>query len=162
MWCLKKTKQTCASSAIMLQYTQSHMMNTITLIRKSVIYSLLAACLVLNSRQTFQTLTTKKRHDILPAQVKYAGISEFIKGQRRIGYLTEQSLDNIAAAFEFAQAQYALAPVILDFNNPNLEFVIISTASTQAALEMIRTARLEPVATNKLQVLLTKNPAKAR
>ncbi len=89
---------------------------------------------------------------------KFAGLKPFLKNSQRIGYLTDQSLDEKIAAAEFAQAQYVLAPIILDFNNPNLRFVLVNASSLSQSLELIKQHHLKPLKGNQFNILLTQNP----
>ncbi len=90
--------------------------------------------------------------------MKFSGLNPFLKNSARIGYLTDSSLDETTAAAEFAQAQYVLAPIILEFNNPDLRFVLVNGSSLEQSLELVRQNGLKPIKGNQFQILLTQNP----
>jgi len=90
--------------------------------------------------------------------IKFLGLNPFLKNAVRIGYLTDSSLDETTAAAEFAQAQYVLAPIILEFNNPDLRFVLVNGSSIEQSLKLIRQNGLKPLKGNQFQILLTQNP----
>lgn len=90
--------------------------------------------------------------------MKFSGLNPFLKNSIRIGYLTDSSLDETTAAAEFAQAQYILAPIILEFNNPDLRFVLVNGSSFEQSLELIRQNGLNPIKGNQFQIILTQNP----
>ena len=88
---------------------------------------------------------------------KFLGLSSVLKDVKRIGYYTDKSLDVNQNAMQFAQAQYILAPIILDLNNTNYPFVLFDCSQRTVALEKIREAGLIPVKENQFGIILARN-----
>ena len=59
-------------------------------------------------------------------------------GIKYVGYYTDKSLDVNQNAAEFAQAQYVLAPTILDLNNLNHEYILLDCSAEDIAFEKIK------------------------
>ncbi len=89
---------------------------------------------------------------------QFQGLEKLLGASPRVGYYTEQSLDDLKAAAVFAQAQYTLAPVILEFNNVDLPFTIFNCAESQACLSIMKERQMVPVKMNTLGVIVAFNP----
>jgi len=67
-------------------------------------------------------------------------------------------MDNKKDAMQFAQAQYKLAPIILDLNNIDHKYIIFDCSNLNTAKEKIKELRLTPIRQNQFGIILTRNP----
>lgn len=81
-----------------------------------------------------------------------------LKGQKIIGYYTDQNLRDKIPAARFAQIQLVLAPVVLapDGLDLDYEFVLIDCASPRKMLEKIREIKFVPIAIHRNGIVLAK------
>jgi len=120
------------------------------------------AALIVNLIKSHQEISTLyKKYGSGASQFlghKFSGLTPFLENSQRIGYLTDLSLDDRIAAAEFAQAQYVLAPIILEFGNPNLKFVLVNGSSLNRSLQLVKDQQLQALKKNTFNILLTHNP----
>jgi len=88
---------------------------------------------------------------------QFMGLEGVFKDVRRVGYYTDKDLSNTLAIAQFEQAQYMLAPTVLDLNNTQYHWVIFDCTSPQAALDAIKHLGLTPVKINH-GIILAFNP----
>ena len=86
---------------------------------------------------------------------KFAGIEKLFRHVKYLGYYTDKDLvhDNIAAA-QFAQAQYVLAPTILDPTSTQHTFVIFDCTNEAVAQSKIKELGFTPLKSNKFGIIL--------
>lgn len=87
----------------------------------------------------------------------FSGIDKLLTGVKAIGYYTDRDLDQNTNAAIFAQAQYMLAPVIVDLNNFDHEFILFDCASEETAMAKIKEIGAVALKKNKLGVILAKH-----
>ena len=78
------------------------------------------------------------------------------------GYYTDKNIDEPLTIAQFEQAQYVLAPTILDLNHTNYSLVIFDCSSPEAALNKIKALGFQPIKANNLGVVLAFNPQAAK
>jgi hypothetical protein len=123
-----------------------------------LILAVLIAIILLNTGQLgLQIIKHQQRKsNFLGDQFK--GLESIIKGQRIVGYYTDKNMDETLAIAQFEQAQYVLAPIVLDLNHTNYPFVIFDCTSPQVALNKITELKLRPVKASNTGIILTVNP----
>jgi hypothetical protein len=84
----------------------------------------------------------------------FTGIKDLIQGEKYVGYITDKDLKADKNIAEFSQAQFSLAPVILDLNNPNHRLLLINCESKQRAQAVLQYYKARPVRKNNLGVIL--------
>ncbi|MGE0267947.1 MAG: hypothetical protein AB7S78_05790 [Candidatus Omnitrophota bacterium] len=90
---------------------------------------------------------------------QFAGLDEFTKGIRYIGYVTDEDITRDDAAHKlFAHAQYMLAPSILDLNNYRHEYLLFVCSDEIYAWKKIKQLDAEPLRRNKYGMILVRNP----
>lgn len=90
---------------------------------------------------------------------QFAGLDEFTKGIRYIGYVTDEDItQNDAAHKLFAHAQFMLAPSILDLNNYRHEYILFVCSDEIKAWKKIKAMNAEPLRRNKYGMILVRNP----
>lgn len=95
-------------------------------------------------------------HNVVGYQ--FVGIGEFIpEGTRFASYITDGSLQHPERYKLFQKAQYVLAPVILDPDNPDHEYVLFVSSNPAAVFRIMKEKDLVPLQLNpKDGILLAK------
>ncbi len=86
--------------------------------------------------------------------IAYAGLNKFLNGVEAIGYYTDRDLDENSHAAAFAQAQYMLAPIMVDLDYAKYEFIIFDCSSEEKAMAKINELGAIPLKKNKFGVIL--------
>lgn len=106
------------------------------------------------------TLTIEQRKKYIPFYFqgfKFSGLEEILNGIEHVGYYTDQDISLNYHLAEFAQAQYILAPVILDLNNTQHEFILFNCSSEGKAFAKIKDIGAIPLKKNKFGILLAQH-----
>lgn len=90
--------------------------------------------------------------------IQFMGLENVFKGVRTVGYYTDKDLENPLAIAQFEQAQYMLAPTVLDLNHTGYHWVIFDCTNPRTALEMIKVLGFMPLKINKQGIILAFNP----
>ncbi len=109
-------------------------------------------------REFHRTFQKRRAHPYVFLGDQFPALRDVLAGTEKIGYCTDQSLDVRRHAMQFSQAQYALAPVILEFNNPDHPFVILDYADPAGAARTIAKEGLIPLRRSPLGPVLAQNP----
>jgi hypothetical protein len=88
---------------------------------------------------------------------QFMGLENVFKGVRTVGYYTDKDLSNPLAIAQYEQAQYMLAPTVLDLDHTQYRWVIVDCTSLQAAKEVIERLGLTPMKINH-SIILAFNP----
>ena len=88
---------------------------------------------------------------------KFLGLNTVLKSMKYVGYYTDKNLDENKPALQFAQAQYILAPIILDLNNTHHPFVLFDCSSEEVALQKIKENGLTPIKRNQFGIILARH-----
>lgn len=115
----------------------------------------LGCCLVLiivNAFQLFQKLSPQ--HPIYFSGLKFSGLGEILEQESIIGYVSDLDLKEAGPLAEYEQAQYMLAPVVLDVMNPAHKFIIINPSNNTAALDKLKEFNARPLLRNQFGVIL--------
>ena len=98
--------------------------------------------IILNTVQLSRELNgIRKIKRVIPFHfpgLQFAGLQDFLKDTKRIGYYTDKDLKDDEMGKMFAQAQLILAPVVLDLNNLERRYIIFDCADEQHALNKIQ------------------------
>lgn len=87
---------------------------------------------------------------------RFTGLEKTFKNVKYAGYYTDKDLDESPAAANFAQAQYILAPTILDLNAANHEFILFDCSRQEIARQKIEELKYIPLKRNKFGVILAR------
>ena len=87
---------------------------------------------------------------------KFGGLETLFKNVDAVGYYTDRSLDDPLPAAQFAQAQYIVAPTILDFNNFDHEFILFDCSSKTIAYQKMKEVHAIPLKENKHGIILAR------
>ena len=88
--------------------------------------------------------------------LKFAGLESVFRDIPYIGYYTDKDLNEKQNAAQFAQAQYILAPAILDLNNTNHEFILFDCTAEDKALKKIKEIHAVPIKKNDFGIILAR------
>ena len=69
-------------------------------------------------------------------------------------------MDLIANSAQFAQAQLVVAPLIMDLNNMEHEFILFDCTSDEKALAKIKEIGAVPVKRNRYGLILARRPGR--
>ena len=86
--------------------------------------------------------------------IKFSGLAEILGKETHIGYVTDLDIRDAGPLAEYEQAQYVLAPVILDLEHPARKFVIINSSSDEAALVLLEKLNGRPLLRNQFGIIL--------
>ena len=86
----------------------------------------------------------------------FLGLEKMLKDVKYVGYYTDRNLDEMPAAAKFAQAQYILAPTILDLNKTDHEFILFDCSQEEIARRKIEDIKAVPLKKNKFGIILAK------
>jgi hypothetical protein len=90
--------------------------------------------------------------------LKFAGLHDILKNETHIGYWTDLDLKDDRNLAEYEQAQFMLAPAILDINSTSTRFFIVNCSSDEAAAQRLMLIGAEPLKRNQFGVILARNP----
>ncbi len=85
---------------------------------------------------------------------QFAGLKQFFAGVPRAGYLTDKNPENPVVIAQFEQAQYILAPTILELNNASLPVVICDFADPNVSVPKLKKFQLTPVSASNTGLIL--------
>ena len=124
------------------------------------IFAILAVGVILANAlewpQDLEKIFRKKSPALLRfSGMKFLGINRFLPHASYVGYFTDRDLKkDTKASAQFAQAQYVLAPNIIEANNLSHEFILFDCTSEDVALEKIRDIGAIPLKKNKFGIIL--------
>jgi hypothetical protein len=119
----------------------------------SVIFLACCCALILfNVFHLFRTLCPSRTVGF--AGLKFSGLAEVLENETHIGYVSDLNIREAGPLAEYEQAQYVLAPVILDVERPAHKFVIINSSNDDAAIAILKKLNARPLMRNQFGVIL--------
>lgn len=88
----------------------------------------------------------------------FSGIQGALKNEQFVGYMTDRNIEDDKTSMRFTQAQFALAPSVLDLNNPNHRFLIMDFTDEKKAFAMAASLRIRPLKQGPQGILLAERP----
>lgn len=85
---------------------------------------------------------------------QFAGLGAFLGSESHVGYITDRKPTDDATIARYEQAQYMLAPVVLDLNNTGHKLLIFDCSSDEAALYKMKLAGAVPLKRNQFGIIL--------
>lgn len=114
--------------------------------------------LLLNSvdltKATLQTVEKRKKTPFYFSGFQFLKLQEVFHGVPYAGYYTDKDLSNKQNAAQFSQAQYILAPTVLELNNLNRELIIFDCTSEKKAVDKIKEIGAVPLKKNPNGLIL--------
>ena len=139
-------------------------MSTSSLNRKQLILTVTLAGyiffnLIILSQEIIRLLNYRKIMVHNKIGYQFDGLQQYLKGQDVVGYFSDINLKKDAAGKVFAQAQFMLAPVILDSDNLNHPFIIMVCREPKTAFIKMKQIGAEPLVMNaSTGIYLAKKP----
>jgi len=93
-------------------------------------------------------------YDIVGYQ--FGGLDQFLKDVEVMGYYTGNNLEDKADVKLFSHAQFVLAPIILDLNNLEHEYILFVCKDKSHALKKISEIKAMPLRGNQYGMILVK------
>jgi hypothetical protein len=125
----------------------------ITTIIGAIIYGLITMTLSLS-----EFYAKRRAHPYFFGGDLFTGIQGDQGSEKYIGYLTDRNINDDAVSMRFTQAQYTLAPVVLDFNNPDHRLLILDFQDVSKAVETARRLSLRPLKRSPQGIILAERP----
>ena len=128
---------------------------------KNIFFICLIAAAVFNLCQAYtqaihqlQDRTTIPLHSL---GFQFMGLENVFKDIRTVGYYPDKDLKQPLAIAQFEQAQYMLAPTVLDLNHTQYHWEIFDCTSPQEAMRAIQRLGFTPLKVNH-GIILAYNP----
>ena len=122
--------------------------------------ALLAIVILVNSFQLFKEITKmQKIRRIVPfyfSGSKFLGLEGILKNVKYIGYYTNKDFSVTQNVAQFSEAQYVLAPSILELNNTDHDFILFDCTTVEVALAKIKEMRAIPLKKNQYGIILAR------
>ncbi len=109
--------------------------------------------------KAMQTLKTYKK--LIPYQKigqKFAGLAPYLRNVDFVGYYTDADFSQDGPVKDFAQAQYILAPTILEHNNLSHEYILLVCQNEANAWKKMRELNAVPLRRNIFGMILARKP----
>lgn len=110
------------------------------------------------SRHTLDVMTHPQGMPLHALSEQFTGLQGAFKNVPRAGYYSDKNMDIPVAIAQFEQAQFVLAPTVLELNNTNLPLIIFDCTSAQVALDKIKELKLTPISASSTGIILAINP----
>ena len=121
---------------------------------------ILAVFIVVNSFHLFleikKTRLERQRVPYYFYGSKFNGLNQFLKEVHFLGFYTDKDMADKNHAAQYAQAQYALAPLILDLDYSKHDYILFDCTSEDVAMKKIKEMKLLPLKRNQLGIILAK------
>jgi len=89
---------------------------------------------------------------------QFKGLEPIFNHMPMAGYYTDKPIERPMVIAQFEQAQYVLAPTVLDLNHTDYPLVLFDCSSPEVALNKIKELGFQPVKANNLGIILAFNP----
>ena len=106
------------------------------------------------SKETKKIVRIKKHLGYQFLGTKFIGLEGLFKDVDIVGYYTDKDLDQTTDAMQFSQAQYVLAPTLLDLNNTEHEYILFDCRSDLTAFMKMKEIKTVPLMKNQFGIIL--------
>ena len=97
------------------------------------------------ARELSDMYVRRQTHPYVFAGDIFAPIRDAAGNAWAIGYLTDRDIKSDAVSMRFTQAQFSLAPVVLDLNNPAHHYLILDFSTPQQAYAAAVQSKAKPL-----------------
>ncbi len=105
-------------------------------------------------KETAALSKSRKENPFFFSGSKFEGLGEILKSTGHVGYYTDKDFSNNQHVSQFAQAQYVLAPIVLDLNSTQRRFVLFDCTSEEIAFAKIKEIGYLPLKKNQYGIIL--------
>ncbi len=88
--------------------------------------------------------------------LKFGGLEDIFQDVTAVGYFSDMNITEPAAAAQYAQAQYVLAPIILDLDYAQHEYILTNCRDPRKALAKMQELGTVPLRRNQFDIMLFK------
>lgn len=128
--------------------------------RQTLFLICLFAAIVINLAGLYQEhKQITKLRTLMPHQSigqEFEALRSFTKNIEYMGFYTDLPEEDTKNAATFSQAQYILAPTILDYNNTNHEFILFVCSRPEVAMQKIKEIGAIPLKANGTGMILAR------
>ncbi len=110
------------------------------------------------SIRTYTQLTQPHRMQLHDLAAQFAGLQPLFAHIPLAGYYTDKDMALPLSIAQFEQAQYMLAPTVLELNNTSLPLVIFDCTTPETAVAKIKELGLVPLSASNTGIILAENP----
>ena len=89
---------------------------------------------------------------------KFSGLNDIFKDVSSIGYLTDGPLTDSNVITEYSHAQYMLAPVVVQLDSADHEYILLNFSKPGLALAKLKEIQAVPIKINSFGIILARNP----
>jgi len=107
-------------------------------------------------KETYQDRQNRKMAFYYFSGIKFSGLEAMFRDIPFAGYVTDKDLSQKQNAAQFSQAQYVLAPTILDLNNTAHEFTFFDYTNKEKAMVKIKDIGAVPIKQNAFGIILAR------
>ena len=86
-------------------------------------------------------------------------IKPLFQGERAVGYISDRNIDDKNIGAQFAQAELAIAPIMLDFNAPNHRFLIVDCQDERNAVAILKKFHARPIKRSNTGIIIAERIA---
>lgn len=108
--------------------------------------------------RTINQLTHPSTMPLHSLSAQFEGLQKVFANVPRAGYYSDKNMDIPIAIAQFEQAQFMLAPTVLELNNTSYPLIIFDCTTPQIALAKIKELKLTPISASNTGIILAANP----
>ena len=108
--------------------------------------------------RTFTQITNPSKTPLHSLSAQFQGLEKVFAHLPRAGYYSDKNMEIPLAIAQFEQAQYVLAPTVLQLNNTSLPLVIFDCTSPAVAMAKIKELKFVPISASNTGIILAANP----
>lgn len=98
--------------------------------------------------------TLRQQQPFVFAGKSLEGIRDLIRDEKYVGFISDRDMNDKNISAQFAQYQLALAPTILELNNPRHRFLILDLQDPRHAAMVLTQTQARPLRKNNLGIII--------
>lgn len=118
----------------------------------------IAISLVQLSLRTLKEQQPQSQFGLHSLASQFVPLQGVFKNIPRAGYYTDKNLAMPLVLAQYQQAQYVLAPTVLEINNTSFPLTLFDCTSPQVAIDTMKALNLVPVSQSPTGLILAANP----
>ena len=130
--------------------------------RQNIFVAIISGAIIFGLTGLFRDISAsrlkRQAHPYFFSGEIFAGIKGAQGTETYIGYLTDRDINNDAVSLRFTQAQFTLAPAVLDFGNARHRLIILDFHDEKKALAEAITLSLRPLKRSPQGIILAERP----
>ena len=110
------------------------------------------------SLRTIQEQSPVSQMGLHTLAYQFIPLQNVFKDIPRAGYYTDKNMEHPLAIAQYEQAQYILAPTVLELGNTQLPLIIFDCTTVPVAIGKIKELKLMPISISPSGLILVANP----